>query len=108
MDKPNGVVVEYRDQDLILLTHATFGVLDTLSAVWVFVETLNAREDNANRTRRASLVVAACIFLVWILGAYWYVHFYPVDKAMILEDPPPFAHNILMETKEQSTSFLSL
>ena len=86
--------------DIILLAHATFGVLGTLSAVWVFVEALNAREDNARRTRRASLVVATCMFVAWILGGYWYVHFYPADKAIILKGPWPFAHNIFMETKE--------
>jgi hypothetical protein len=86
--------------DTILLAHATFGVLGTLSAVWVFVEALNAREDNAARTRRVALVVAACMCVAWILGGYWYVHFYPADKAMILNGPWPFAHNIFMETKE--------
>ena len=89
-----------QNSDLILLAHATFGVLGTLSAVWVFVEALNAREDNATRTRRASLFVAACMFMAWILGGYWYVHFYPADKAVILKGQWPFAHNIFMETKE--------
>ena len=65
-----------------------------------FVEALNAREDNEWRTRAASLLVAACMFGAWILGGYWYVHFYPADKAIILKGPWPFAHNIFMETKE--------
>jgi hypothetical protein len=86
--------------DVILLAHATFGVFGTLSAVWVFVEALNAREDNARRTRRAALLVAAFMLVACILGGYWYVHFYPADKAVILTGPWPFAHNIFMETKE--------
>jgi hypothetical protein len=86
--------------DAILLAHATFGVLGTLSAVWVFVEALNAREENATRTRNAALLLAACMFVAWILGGYWYVHFYPADKALILKGPWPFAHNVFMETKE--------
>lgn len=86
--------------DVILLAHATFGVLGTLSAVWVFVEALNAREENAARTRKAALLLAACMFVAWILGGYWYVHFYPADKALILKGPWPFAHNLFMETKE--------
>ncbi|MFZ0211726.1 MAG: hypothetical protein WBE20_14025 [Candidatus Acidiferrales bacterium] len=86
--------------DVILLAHATFGVLGTLSAVWVFVETLNAREENAARTREAALIAAACMFVAWILGGYWYIHFYPTDKAIILKGPWPFAHNLFMETKE--------
>ena len=86
--------------DAILLAHATFGVLGTLSAVWVFVDALNAREQNARRIRRAALAVAVCMGAAWILGGYWYVHFYPADKALILKGPWPFAHNLFMETKE--------
>ncbi|MGA2577385.1 MAG: hypothetical protein ABSH24_15305 [Bryobacteraceae bacterium] len=36
----------------------------------------------------------------WICGGYWYVHFYPPEKALILKGPWPFAHNLFMETKE--------
>jgi hypothetical protein len=36
----------------------------------------------------------------WICGGYWYVHFYPAEKALILSGPWPFAHNLFMETKE--------
>ena len=48
-----------KSSDIILLGHATFGMLGTLFAVWVFVAALNASEDNAARTRRASRGVAA-------------------------------------------------
>jgi hypothetical protein len=40
------------------------------------------------------------MLVAWIVGGYWYVHFYPADKALILKGPWPFAHNILMEAKE--------
>jgi hypothetical protein len=36
----------------------------------------------------------------WICVGYWYLHFYPAEKALILNGPWPFAHNPLMETKE--------
>jgi hypothetical protein len=86
--------------DAILLAHATFGVLGTMSAVWVFVETLNAREQNAQRIGAAALAVAIFMSAAWICGGYWYLHFYPVERAMILKGPWPFAHNLFMETKE--------
>jgi hypothetical protein len=86
--------------DALLLAHATFGVLGTVSAVWVFVETLNAQEQNAQRIRKAAVAVAIFMGIAWILGGYWYLHFYPVEKAMILKGPWPFAHNLFMETKE--------
>ena len=66
--------------DVILLAHATFGVLGTLSAVWVFVETLNAREQNVQRIRAAALAVAIFMVAAWILGGYWYLHFYPAKR----------------------------
>lgn len=86
--------------DVILLAHATFGVFGTLSALWVFVDALNSREQNARRIRRASFAVAICMGAAWILGGYWYLHFYPAAKALILKGPWPFAHNFVMETKE--------
>jgi hypothetical protein len=86
--------------DVILLLHSTFGVFGTLAAIWVFVEALNASPQNSARIRTASLFVPCFMIAVWILGGYWYLHFYPADKAMILKGPWPFAHNLFMETKE--------
>lgn len=86
--------------DIILLAHSTFGVLGTMSAMWVFVEALNAREANAGRIRAAALIAALFMIATWFFGGYWYVHFYPADRAMILKGPWPFAHTLFMETKE--------
>lgn len=86
--------------DTILLSHAGSGVAGCLAALWVLVETLNARPDNLGRIRQAALVTAVFMAAAWILGGYWYVHFYPAEKALILKGPWPFAHNIFMETKE--------
>jgi hypothetical protein len=86
--------------DVILLAHATFGVTGCLAALWVFVEALNARQENAVRVRRGALIAVACIAAAWICGGYWYLHFYPPEKALILKGPWPFAHNFFMETKE--------
>jgi hypothetical protein len=85
---------------LILFAHPTFGVLGILAAVWVFVEALNASESNASRIRLAAAVVAVCIFAAYVLGGYWYTHFYAADKAIILKGPWPWAHSFFMETKE--------
>jgi hypothetical protein len=86
--------------DVILLGHPTFGVLGILAAVWVFVETLNAREANAARLHAAAWCVAIFIVLSWILGGYWYVHYYAPEKALILKGPWPWAHTLVMEAKE--------
>src|SRR5579864_9470676 len=47
--------------DVILLAHSTFGVLGTMAAIWVFVEALNAREENAGRIRTAAWIAALCM-----------------------------------------------
>src|ERR1035441_7509277 len=86
--------------DIILLAHAGFGVSGCLAAVWVFVERLNAQPGNAGRIRGAAILPAVLMAAEWICGGYWYVHFYPAEKALILKGPWPFAHNIFMETKE--------
>ena len=86
--------------DMILFAHPTFGVLAILAAVWVFVETLNAGEDNVARIRMAALAVAVFMCLSWVLAGYWYVNFYAPEKALILGGPWPWAHKIFMETKE--------
>lgn len=88
--------------DIILFAHPTFGVLGILAAVWVFVETLNARETNLARTRIVATIAAACIVLAGVLGGYWYVRFYEPDKALILGGPWPWAHSLLMEVKEHA------
>jgi hypothetical protein len=87
-------------RDIILLAHAAFGSLAGLAALWVFVEALNARPENAERMYKAALIAAISMGAAWILGGYWYVHFYPSDKAIIVKGPWPFAHNLVMETKE--------
>ena len=86
--------------DLILLAHAGAGVLGILGAAWVLVETLNSTEGNLRRIRRAAMATAVFMGLAWLLGGYWYLHYYPADKLLILNGPWPFAHNIFMETKE--------
>ncbi len=87
-------------RDILLLSHAAFGVTGLMAALWVFVETLNARSGNARRIQTAALVAAFCMAAAWICGGYWYVHFYPAEKTLILNGPWPFAHNVFMETKE--------
>ncbi len=87
-------------KDLIVLAHAAFGVTGCMAAIWVFVETLSAKPESAHRIQVAALVAALCMAVAWLCGGYWYVQFYPADKALILKGPWPFAHNVFMETKE--------
>jgi hypothetical protein len=87
---------------ILLFMHPTFGVLAIMASVWVFVEALNASAANAARIRIGGMIVAVCISAAYVLGGYWYTHFYAPEKAIILKGPVPWAHNLIMETKEHA------
>ena len=86
--------------ELILMAHVIFGMVCLLAAGWVFVEMLHASEANQGRIRMMSRLSAVAMWLAFLVGGYWYVVFYKVDKAIILKGPWPFAHGFFMETKE--------
>jgi hypothetical protein len=86
--------------DFVLLLHATLGVLGLLCAFWVFCETLQVSEANIKRIRGVAVAGAVFMGLAWSAGGFWYIHYYPADKGLILKGPWPFAHTVFMETKE--------
>ncbi len=94
--------------EIILMSHVLFGVACIVAAVWLFVEVLHASETNLARIRRISWSAAAVMWLAFIVGGYWYVTSYKVDKAIILKGPWPFAHELVMETKEHLVIMLLL
>lgn len=94
--------------EIILMVHVLFGVGCILATVWVLVEVLNARDGNLIRIRRMSLAAAIFMWAAFLVGGYWYVVFYPADKAIILKGPWPFAHKYFMETKEHLVIMLLL
>jgi hypothetical protein len=71
-----------------------------LSALWVFVDTLNVSEASLSRIKNISILCAVLMWLTYIIGGYWYVVYYAPDKAIIKAGPWPFAHGFFMETKE--------
>jgi hypothetical protein len=60
--------MDITSRDVILLGHAAFGSLAGVAALWVFVETLNARPVNAGRTYNASLIAAIAMGAAWLVG----------------------------------------
>ena len=86
--------------DVLLFAHAAFGVTGCMAALWVFVEVLNTGPANSGRIQTAALGAAVCMAAGWICGGYWYLHFYPLEKALILSGPWPLAHSLFMEIKE--------
>jgi len=86
--------------EIVLFAHPTFGVLATLAALWVFVEALNATDGNRRRSHHAARAGAVLMVFAWVLGGYWYLRWFPAEKALIMRGPWPFAHDFFMETKE--------
>jgi hypothetical protein len=88
------------DNNVLLLVHPALGGLAMLSALWVFVDTLNVSEASLSRIKNISILCAVLMWLTYIIGGYWYVVYYAPDKAIIKAGPWPFAHGFFMETKE--------
>src|SRR3989338_8244639 len=87
-------------RELLLMIHPATGVLAMLCALWVLVEALNASSRNHARLLWGSTLTAILMIATLIAGGYWYVVYYAADKAIILNGAWPFAHNLVMETKE--------
>ena len=94
--------------EIILMSHVLFGVGCLVAAIWLFVDVLNANEGNLARIRKLSWGAAGFMWLAFLVGGYWYVTAYKTDKAIILKGPWPFAHNMVMETKEHLVIMLLL
>ena len=86
--------------EIILMSHVLFGMACLLTTLWVLVDVLNASPGNLGRIHKLSRVAAGFMWLAFLIGGFWYVVYYKVDKAIILKGPWPFAHNFFMETKE--------
>jgi hypothetical protein len=84
----------------LMMVHVLFGMLCIVTAVWVFVDVLHASEANLARIRMMSIAVAVFMWLAYLIGGYFYVKFYGVDKAIIVKGPWPWAHDFFMEMKE--------
>ena len=81
--------------------HAALGEIAGILFVWIFAEILNPTEKRLKRAQKLALVGSLFFVLSWITGGYYYVKYYGTSvKALIKEGPSPWAHSIIMETKE--------
>lgn len=87
--------------------HAALGELGGLLFLWVFVEMLSPSERRIKRAQSVALVGLILLLSAWIVGGYYYVTYYgQVVKPVIKEGPLPWAHSVVMETKEHVFLFL--
>jgi hypothetical protein len=83
-------------------------VICLLGSLWVFIDTLHAAPAHLPRIRAMSLGVALAMWAAYLIAGYWYMVFYPADKAIILKGPWPAAHSFFMESKEHFVIMLLL
>ncbi len=83
---------------LILLLHPLLGFIALLCAFWAMI--VLWFDPRAAILSKLFWLTTLSLLGVWIVAGYWYVHFYGVDKTMILKGPWPWAHSFFMETKE--------
>lgn len=87
--------------------HAWLGEFAALMFVWAFIEMLSGAAENVRRARLVTLLGLFFIFAAWLAGGFYYVEIYgDAVKPLIKEGPMPWAHNIVMETKEHVFIFL--
>src|SRR3989344_8712170 len=94
-------------EHLLIGVHAGFGELGLAAFFWVAIELLSGQPANLRRARRVAVVGLLALLLSWVLGGYYYVvHYGPEVKPLIKKGPMPWAHGIIMETKEHVFLFL--
>ncbi|MEK9173406.1 MAG: hypothetical protein AAB594_02450 [Patescibacteria group bacterium] len=87
--------------------HIALGELGALAFLWTLVELLNPTEARISRARKVALVGVIMLFAAWLVGGFYYVDYYGTNvKPIIKEGPTPWAHGVMMETKEHVFLFL--
>ena len=83
----------------LLLLHPALAVISIGLIVWLLAS-VKCQNINEQRVKKLSIAVAILAISIWIVAGYWYVVFYPADKAMIVKSSWDFAHKFFMESKE--------
>jgi|SRR3989344_5127111 len=87
--------------------HAVLGEIGIVAFVWVFVEMIKPSPKRLKRAQIAALIGVSFFIASWIVGGYYYVNDYGLlVKPLIKEGPEPWAHSVIMESKEHIFIFL--
>lgn len=91
----------------LIALHAVLGEVGALAFLWVLVEMLDPNEARLRRARRAALIGVSCFLAAWVAGgAYYLTDYAALVKPVIKSGPLPWAHTVIMETKEHIFLFL--
>ncbi len=85
---------------LTLIGHILFGLIGVFASLGVTLA-LVGKKYNHSLARYSSITAFVAYMLSWLLGGWYYVTFYgSVVKPVIKDGPYPWAHLIVMESKE--------
>jgi len=92
----------------IVMLHSTLGAVTAFALAWIIVEMRHLTAKDIARAKFASYVatflnVVGC----WVAGGYYYLTVYGSQvKPAIINGVQPWAHSIILETKEHVFLFL--
>ena len=93
---------------ILLSVHIIIGIIGTIASyatlLWLFKRKIPIR-----LLKISSIITFAAYIIAWITGGYYYVVYYGSNVKPIIKDGSnPWAHSIIMETKEHIFLFLPL
>ncbi len=83
----------------LLLLHPALAIISIILIVWLICS-IKCNDINEKKIKNLSTLIAILSIFIWIIAGYWYVVFYPTDKAMLIKGSWDFAHKFFMESKE--------
>jgi len=98
------------DIKILVLAHSVTGGIAALALLWIYIELKHLTYNGLKRVKIAGYVQAFFTIVgCWVVGGYSYLIDYGSKvKPSILSGNQPWAHEIIMETKEHIFIFLPI
>lgn len=84
-------------RDLVLYLHILSGLALIILPIWIMFD---MKEKKPRWSKPLAAITAAISWLLLLPSAKLYLTFYPATKTLIKAGSRPWAHTVLMETKE--------
>ncbi len=89
--------------------HVFTGELGGILFLWVFIELINNSERSLLRARMVAFWAIVAELVSWgTVAAYYLTHYQQAVKAVIKESNWPWAHGVILETKEHIFMFIPI
>lgn len=92
----------------ILGFHAWLGEIGGILFLWVWIELFNKTPEALRRAKLAAFLAVIAEFLSWGCAAAYYLTHYPGVRDVIKKGAMPWAHTVILETKEHVFMFIPI